>query len=835
MTMKKHFKNHQNLGYYMPLFNLSGLRSAITPFFAGDLKTDYHHYALEPASELELYELTQTRNVIFDVNEKKLFLNGQTETQQQDDITYETGLLYQKVIRENNTSKISVTSFIPLNKNIECHEITYQNKSSDIQKISITTATPIYGRSADSLRDHRHVTSLLHQIKAQNGAILVKPTLSFDERGHQINETTYGLVVSSDVLKVKGYIPTIDEFINGGSFHFPQGLDHIQKEGYEINGYEVMGGISFSEVTLKPESSITFYMGIFIDEKEVDIESMKKTYLTKEGFSKHLSLVTSYFSKYVSHLSFEMSSKETSNQLSWVILQPLLRRYFGNSFLPYHDYGKGGRGWRDLWQDLLSLIMMNDASVIDLLYSNFAGMRIDGSNATIIGDQAGQFLADRNKITRVWSDHGVWPLITTKLYIDETGDLSFLLKKQTYFQDQFTHYTKHKKDPSQDLLLKDINGQTYEGTILEHLLIENLVGYHHIGKHGFTRLEDADWNDGLDMAHDLGETIAFTHMYANNLKDLALLIESLNEDSLYMTETLELLLHKSCNISLFFDQVAEFSGKVKRYEIKDLVQTLHQFSTDKKEHLNKHAYQFDRYDSYFDQFGKPLDTKDTMQLTGQAMALLGETPTQVMALKLVNKTKDMLFNPHIGGYHLNSNYEKVLTNMGRAYGFAYNHKENGAIFSHMVMMYAYGLYQYGFVKEGHEAFMTILNQSSQTSSKVWAGIPEYFTEKGEGKYPYLTGSASWLILLLRKQVFGIVMDQGKLYIKPKLTKDDFINRRAIIKTQLFNQSRTMTFYNSKNLDYPHYKVAKIISLGKELKEPITEINGDIEVYLDEII
>ena len=70
---KKHFKNHQNLGYYMPLFNLTGLKSAMTPFFAGDLKTDYHHYALEPASELELFELTQSRNIIFDVDGKKLF------------------------------------------------------------------------------------------------------------------------------------------------------------------------------------------------------------------------------------------------------------------------------------------------------------------------------------------------------------------------------------------------------------------------------------------------------------------------------------------------------------------------------------------------------------------------------------------------------------------------------------------------------------------------------------------------------------------------------------------------------------------------------------------
>ena len=33
-------------------------------------------------------------------------------------------------------------------------------------------------------------------------------------------------------------------------------------------------------------------------------------------------------------------------------------------------------------------------------------------------------------------DHGLWPLMTTKLYIDQTGDLSILLKENTYFKDK---------------------------------------------------------------------------------------------------------------------------------------------------------------------------------------------------------------------------------------------------------------------------------------------------------------------------------------------------------------------------------------------------------------
>ena len=69
------------------------------------------------------------------------------------------------------------------------------------------------------------------------------------------------------------------------------------------------------------------------------------------------------------------------------------------------------------------MLFMEPEGVRPLLFSNFAGIRIDGSNATIIGHEPGEFIADRNNIPRVWMDHGAWPFLTTRLYIDQTGDL----------------------------------------------------------------------------------------------------------------------------------------------------------------------------------------------------------------------------------------------------------------------------------------------------------------------------------------------------------------------------------------------------------------------------
>ena len=40
------------------------------------------------------------------------------------------------------------------------------------------------------------------------------------------------------------------------------------------------------------------------------------------------------------------------------------------------------------------------------------------------------------------------------------------------------------------------------------------------------------------------------------------------------------------------------------------------------------------------------------------------------------------------------------------FGFAYGEKENGAVFSHMAVMYANALYKQGFIKEGYKVLKT---------------------------------------------------------------------------------------------------------------------------------
>ena len=173
---------------------------------------------------------------------------------------------------------------------------------------------------------------------------------------------------------------------------------------------------------------------------------------------------------------------------------------------------------------------MDPDGVGEMIRANFGGVRIDGTNATIIGEGDGNFIADRNGIARVWMDHALWPLMTTRLYIDQTGDLEILNATAPYFKDaQAVRGTQ--TDPlwqsGQGSRQQTRGGAVYRGTILEHLLIQNLAAFYEVGAHNVCRLRGADWNDALDMAAENGESVAFTCAYAGNLRELAALLRRL--------------------------------------------------------------------------------------------------------------------------------------------------------------------------------------------------------------------------------------------------------------------------------------------------------------------
>ena len=178
---------------------------------------------------------------------------------------------------------------------------------------------------------------------------------------------------------------------------------------------------------------------------------------------------------------------------------------------------------------------------------------------------------------------------------------------------------------------------------------------------------------------------------------------------------------------------------------------------------------------YYDNDGQRLEGDHPngvrMTLTGQVFPLMGGVATKAQAEEMILSVDHYLFDEGVGGYRLNTNFKEVLLNMGRCFGFAYGHKENGAVFSHMAVMYAYALYERGFVRQGYRALDSIYRHSVNFPvSRTLPGIPEYFNARGRGLYPYLTGSASWYLLTLLTKAFGVCGHLGDLIVCPNTCK-----------------------------------------------------------------
>ena len=566
-----------------------------------------------------------------------------------------------------------------------------------------------------------------------------------------------------------------------------------------------------------------------------EIRKIYEEYSSVEKIQAALDETIRYWAEKV-NVTFHTGNPDQDMFMKWVCFQPYLRRIYGCSFLPHHDYGRGGRGWRDLWQDCLSLLLMDPQNVGKMIENNYGGVRIDGTNATIIGNGEGNFIADRNNITRVWMDHALWPLITTQLYIDQTGDIDILNRKVPYFKDAQTERGRLRdqlwssEQGNKQMTQADV---IYKGSILEHLLIQQLSAFYEIGEHNIYRLRDADWNDALDMAPDRGESVAFTCAYAGNLRNLARMIRLLEAYS-GQSET-ELLYEIQILLGhdrALYDSIPRKSEILHKY-VKSCRHTISgqrflisyaSLASDlelKAEWLTEHIRNQEWicgqenegwFNSYYDNHGqaveryskKPGDVR--MMLTGQVFAIMGQVASPQQIRQIVTSADRYLYRKDIGGYRLNTDFQELKFDMGRMFGFAYGEKENGAVFSHMTVMFAYALYQRGFAREGWKALRTLADTALDfDTSHIYPGIPEYFRSDGRGMYHYLTGAASWFMLTMITQVFGVRGEAGNLLMEPKLTAEQFDETgTASVQLTFAGKEFTVTYINSEHKEYGNY-------------------------------
>ncbi|MBD5552484.1 MAG: cellobiose phosphorylase [Lachnospiraceae bacterium] len=824
---------HKYPGIYMPLVNEGGLVSAVTPWLAGDCKADQNTFLLPPAGMETLHESRAVRNFwIRPEGDAPWSVTGQSALQRAKQYTDEEetvltgGLLWQCLTRRNDRIglKAETLSFVPAGREkIEIMQVALTNCGEGDLTFEPIAAIPMYGRSADNVRDHRHVTSLLHRAEVEKYGVKVSPTMTFDERGHKPGRVTYRVWgAEGNGIPPKEFLTRTCDFVGQGSYDWPEALAAPgpapvrQQAGDRTEGGEMTAVLFFDRVCLKPGETRRYQIALAIDEEPL-------AYMNEAKIASSLEETKAYWQKRGAR--FKTGDSRFDLWSRYVAVQPTLRRICGCSFLPHHDYGRGGRGWRDLWQDSLALILADPDAVRRNLLCYFAGVRRDGTNATIIGAEPGEFKADRNQIPRVWMDHGFWPLFTVKLYLDETGDDDFLLERQPYFTDTFAW--RGEGEPRRTAAPVSV------GTVLEHMIVQAVTAFFDVGEHGHIRLRGADWNDGLDMAKERGESVAFTAAYAYGLMILAQMAERLKKRRIVhvsVQEPLAQLLRAAAGMYGDRDRMraalftycgeTEKNRKTEEFPTEELQQITAAMAGQIRDHIAKTEWVGDGaelswYNSYYDNNGRSLEGVKAGQvrmiLTGQVFCLLSGTADEVRARQIIRAVDWYLCTPNRGGYCLNTDFKETKLDMGRMFGFAYGHKENGAVFCHMAVMYAYALYERGFAAEGWRVLELLYEQAADFGrSRILPGIPEYFDDRGVGMYPWLTGAGSWLMLTMQTQVFGVRGSGGNLCLEPKLTPAQFdASGKSEIRCAFMGRPIRVRYENPHKLDWQQYQIESI--------------------------
>ncbi len=843
---------HRFRSLYFPLCNTSPLMASVSPFLCGDLKQDYHSFLLEPSNRSSLTNLKASRNFWIAFHDGTVWsatgVSKDLRASREDRCSLEAGLLWQTVTRSSARMglRAAITSFIPSSGlPVEIMRVTLTNITERTIRFTPIAAIPFFGRSPDNLHDHRHVTSLLNRIHIDSHGVILTPTLRFDESGHRPNTTSYFILGCDE----KGNAPrhlfaAQEEFCGeGGDLEAPQAVyeNRLPDRRFPSDGKEAMGGLRFPEKSLAPGRRYTYIILMGIAGKPAGVKKTAASCMSAPRVERLFKETRRFWEERASGITVSTGSPAFDNWFRWVAIQPTLRRIFGCSFLPDFDYGKGGRGWRDLWQDCLSLTLTSPDKVRSLLIDNFSGVRIDGSNATIIGSGPGEFIADRNSISRVWMDHGIWPFLTTLLYIHQTGDCGILLEKTTYVRD--AHACRSREydaawKPEDGIRLKTASGTVYRGTLLEHVLTQHLVQFFNVGAHNHIRLENADWNDGLDMAAANGESVAFTCMYAHDLRLLCQLLQRLQQKKILVAKELLILIdargsrspsygslgYKRKRLQRYYDAVRQGVGGAQvSIETRALIDDLARKSAWITRHVRSTEWLKEGFfNGYYDDAKRRLEGHVRglvrMTLTGQVFPVMSGVATDEQVATLYRMACRYLRHPKLGGFRLNTDFKEEQHRLGRAFSFAYGEKENGAFFNHMQAMFAYGLYARGFATEAYAVCEAMYRMATDTkSSIVYPGLPEYFNARGRGMYQYLTGSASWFVLTLLTQSFGVRGEYGDLLIEPKLVAAQFARSpRITLQTAFAGKRIEVAFTNRRGREFGSYRITDVRLNGNPL-------------------
>jgi len=319
-------------------------------------------------------------------------------------------------------------------------------------------------------------------------------------------------------------------------------------------------------------------------------------------------------------------------------------------------------------------------------------------------------------------DTNVWGPLSLAFYIYETGDSTILDEKSPFGND------KRKK-----------------ATIYEHVCLGLEWLLKDRTKRGLSRIGQGDWNDPLNMAglHDKGESI-------------------------WLSEALVCALDAWAGIA----ELRGDKARAARYRRE---------AAGTRERITKLAWDGKWYARGFTDAGRPFgvraDREGKIYLNAQSWALMCGAAGAERARSCIRAVEKMLMTP-CGPTTLAPAYTRMYEDIGKLTQKAPGWNENGSVYCHASVFYAYALYCAREADRGYDVLRRLLpdlgRNTIERAGQLPLYIPNFYRGPAAGRNAGLsshspnTGTAPWYYRTAVAMLLGVRAEAGGLRIDPQL-------------------------------------------------------------------
>ena len=321
------------------------------------------------------------------------------------------------------------------------------------------------------------------------------------------------------------------------------------------------------------------------------------------------------------------------------------------------------------------------------------------------------------------SDHCVWLPICLQVYLDETNDRDFL-KELVGFKDH-------------DELI----------TVAEHVELAMDYLLHATDARGLSYIEQGDWCDPLNMVGHKGKGV-----------------------SSWLSLATAYAVKQWCNI-------CESYGLTKNEKLAEY-QLAAQATNDA---ANKHFWDGRWYargitddDKHF---GVADDPQGRIYLNPQSWAMLSGAATSQQVDCLLDEISQQLATP-FGPMMLAPSSTNMRADIGRLTQKYPGTAENGSVYNHASIFYAYSLFQHGYADKAMAIIQQMLTSEKDVlvRQQLPGFIPNYYRGAyhqnpemaGRSSQLFNTGTVAWLYRAIIEELCGLKGNAGGLIISPKI-------------------------------------------------------------------